>query len=102
MLRVSTFRWVTRKDANDVVFAAMQPAVRFTLDDVMELPPTSYVDREVVLDPKAQKAYDLMFRKLRMLADDGRSITAVNEGVLHSKLLQVAAELRLHRQQDRV
>jgi SNF2 family DNA or RNA helicase len=91
MLRVSQFRWTPKKEANDMVFAAMQPSVRYTLDDVMELPPTSYVDREVVLDPQAQKAYDMLTAKLRTMTNDGRSITAVNEGVLHTKLLQVAA-----------
>jgi SNF2 family DNA or RNA helicase len=90
MTRISQFRWVARKEANQIVHEAMQPSVRFTLDDVLELPPTSYVDREVVLDAQAQKAYDLLIRKLRMMTDNGKAITAVNEGVLQTKLLQVA------------
>lgn len=90
MRRLTQFKWVARREANEVVHAAMQPSVRYTRDDVMELPETSYVDREVKLGPEAARAYKLMFDKLRMITTGGESITAVNEGVLQNKLLQVA------------
>ena len=90
MRRVSQFKLIARDDANDLVHRAMQPSVRFTIQDVMELPPTVFLDRPIKLDPKAESAYKMLFQKARMAADDGRSITAVNEGVLHNKLLQVA------------
>jgi SNF2 family DNA or RNA helicase len=90
MQRISQFRSVARSDANETVHRAMQPSVRFTRDDVMELPPTSYVNREVKLDTAAATAYKMLFDKMRLLTKDGESITAVNEGVLQSKLLQVA------------
>ena len=90
MRRVSQFRWVAREDANDTVHAAMQPAVRFTREDIAELPATSYANREVKLDPVAQRAYDLLFKKMAMLTAKGERITAANEGVLQSKLLQVS------------
>lgn len=90
MRKVSDFRWVPRPEANDIVFAAMQPAVRYTRDDVMELPETSYVDRDVKLDPEGAKAYKLLVDKMRHITSDGQSITAANEGVLQGKLLQVA------------
>lgn len=90
MRKVSTFRWVPRSDANDIVFNAMQPSVRYTREDVMELPDTSYADRKVGVSPEAQKAYKLLYDKARMLTQSGESITAANEGVLTTKLLQVA------------
>jgi len=90
MRRASQFKWYARPEANDIVFDAMQPSVRFALEDVMELPDTSYVDREVKLEADAAKAYSLLFNKMRMLTHCGESITAVNEGVLQGKLLQVA------------
>lgn len=90
MRKLSQFKWLPRPDANVVVHAAMQPSVRYTRDDVMELPPTSYVDREVKLDADAAKAYKMLFDKMRMVTAGGESITAVNEGVLQNKLLQVA------------
>lgn len=90
MRRLSQFRWVARPEANDIVHQQMQPSVRFTRDDIAELPPTSYVEREVKLEPLAAKAYKMLFDKMRTATDGGASITAANEGILQSKLLQVA------------
>jgi SNF2 family DNA or RNA helicase len=90
MRKVSTFRWVPRPEANAIVRAAMNPSVRYTRDDIMELPPCSYVDRTVYLDKQAVDAYKLLYAKARMLTQQGDSITAVNAGVLQSKLLQVS------------
>jgi SNF2 family DNA or RNA helicase len=91
MRKVSQFKWIAREDANEIVHQQMQPSVRFTRDDVMELPETSFVNREVQLDPEAAKAYQMLFAKMAMLTNNGESITAQNEGILQSKLLQVAS-----------
>ena len=90
MRQITQFKWSARTGANEAVHQAMQPAVRYTRDDVMELPETSYVDREVKLEPDAAKAYKMLFDKMRTMSSTGDSITAVNEGVLQGKLLQVA------------
>lgn len=90
MQRVSSFRWVPRPDANQMVQAAMSPSVRYTRNDVMELPDCSYVDRAVLLDADASKAYQIMFRKARLLMQTGESVTALNEGIVQSKLLQIS------------
>jgi SNF2 family DNA or RNA helicase len=90
MRRLSNFRWIPRPDANKVVQAAMSPSVRYSRDDVMELPPCSYVDRVANLDADASKAYQMLYAKARMLTLQGESISAVNEGVLQNKLLQVS------------
>ena len=90
MKRLSQFRWVPRPEANDIVRRAMTPSVRFTREDVMELPPTLYVDRTAPIDKDISEAYKLLFAKARMLSKSGESITAVNEGILQSKLLQVS------------
>lgn len=90
MRRISQFRWIARPEANEIVHQQMQPAVRYTRDDVAELPPTTFVDRHVAQDPEAARAYKLLFDRMRATTDMGKSITAVNEGVLHNKLLQVA------------
>lgn len=90
MRQVTSFRWIPRPEANEVVHAAMQPSVRFTRDDVEELPPTYYVDREAPLEPDAAKAYKIMVDRMRLITAGGENVTAANEGVLQSKLLQVA------------
>lgn len=88
MLQVSTFRWIDRKNAKDIVYEVMQPAVRFTRDDCVELPPTIYQTREVPLTPEQQRVYTQMMQKAKLAFGQGE-VTAANEGVLMSKLLQI-------------
>jgi SNF2 family DNA or RNA helicase len=90
MRRLTQFKWVTKPGANELIRQTMQPAVRYTRDDVMELPPCSVVDRSVKLDADAAKAYSMLYNKARILTQDNESISAVNQGVLHNKLLQVS------------
>ena len=90
MRRINTFRWVPRPEANKIVQAAMSPSVRYALEDVMELPECVVVDRDAPLEDDARRAYKLLFDKARMITQQGDSITAVNEGVLLNKLLQVS------------
>ena len=90
MRQISNFKWISRPEAVDIVHNTMQPSVRFTLDDVQELPPTVYTNRDVKLEPETAKAYKLLFDKMAMLTRQGENITAVNEGVLQMKLMQVA------------
>lgn len=90
MRQVTSFKWTARPEATDIVHRAMQPAVRFTLDDVTELPEVIFENREIKLEPDAAKAYKMLFDKMLMLTNGGQTITAVNEGVLTNKLLQVA------------
>ncbi len=90
MRKISQFRWIPKPEANVIVHGAMAPSVRFTREDVMELPPCSLVERAVTLDVDAAKAYQMLYQKARMLTLKGESISAVNEGVLQSKLLQVS------------
>lgn len=94
MVRISTFRWVTRKEANGIVKNTMSPSVRYLRSDVMELPECLTVDRSAPLDSDTAKAYKMLYAKARLICEGaknaGESVTAVNEGVLHNKLLQVS------------
>jgi SNF2 family DNA or RNA helicase len=90
MLQVSQFKWVPKQDANDIVFDTMQPAVRYTRDDCVELPETIYQERKVILSPEQDRVYKELIRKLKLGFQEG-TVTAANEGVLFSKLLQIAS-----------
>lgn len=90
MRQVSQFRWVPREDANETVFGAMQPAVRFLRDECVELPPVSYVGRAAQMSGEQQRVYETLMKKLTVAFKEGQ-VTALNEGVLFSKLLQISA-----------
>jgi SNF2 family DNA or RNA helicase len=63
----------------DRVFRAMQPAVRFTLDDVTELPPVIERPIDVKMGPKQEHVYEEL-RKHAVVAIQNHQITAVNAG----------------------
>ena len=89
MRQITQFKWLRRQGAQDVIHQQMQPSVRFALEDVTELPDTTYREVPVDMTPEAKKAYKIMFDRMRLMYNN-KEITAVNEGVLQSKLLQVA------------
>lgn len=89
MTRVTQFKWAPKPDAVDQAFSVMQPAVRFTLDDVVELPECVERTIDVELGAKQAKVYGSLVEFAH--AAIGRSeVTAANAGAVMSKLLQVA------------
>lgn len=89
MYRVNQFKWLPKNDANDHVLRALSPNVRYTLDDVVELPP--FVTRMVDVDigPKQKKIYDEVRKAAYAMVQNGE-IRAPNAGAVMSKLLQIS------------
>lgn len=90
MIKVSQFRYVPKADAKEVVYDAMQPAVRFKRDDCVELPDTIYNNLAVGMSAQQARVYKELVTKLKLGFQQG-TVTAVNEGVLFGKLMQVAS-----------
>jgi SNF2 family DNA or RNA helicase len=89
MYKVTQFKWVARPNAQDVVHQALQPAIRFTKDECLDLPEMTYVTREVELTPQQRKYYEAL-RKQLVVQASGEQVTAVNAAVGLSKLLQIS------------
>lgn len=89
MQQVSTYTWVPRDNATDTVKAAMQPAIRFTRDECLDLPPTIYQNHSVELTPDQRKVYNQMAEKLYIQVGEGE-VTAMNEAIKLNKLVQIA------------
>lgn len=89
MKQLGPFKWVPREGSTQIVADAMQPAVRFTRDECVDLPPCLYQTREVALTTEQNKAYKQMAVQLK-LEFQGDQVTAVNEAVKMQKLVQVA------------
>jgi SNF2 family DNA or RNA helicase len=89
MKQLTQFSWVPKPEATEIVHSVMQPAVRFTRDECVDLPPLMYETRQVSLTKEQEKAYKEMVAKLRTEAEQGE-ITAVNEAVKMAKLVQIA------------
>ena len=87
--QVTNFLWVPRPNALQVVEEAMQPAIRFSRDECVDLPPCTYQVRQVELTAPQKKAYKEMLTKLKTEIDNGE-VLAVNEAVKAQKLIQIA------------
>jgi SNF2 family DNA or RNA helicase len=90
MRQLTPFKWIARPDANATVFKCMQPAIRYSLDDCVELPEQVVIERDCELTPEQDKAYKDMMTRLATEAAGGQ-ILAVNEAVKANKLLQILA-----------
>jgi SNF2 family DNA or RNA helicase len=90
MYKVSQFTWKIRSNATDIVYRVLQPAIRFTKDECLDLPPMVYTKRQVELTAQQKKYYKELKTKL-VLDITGEQITAVNAAVTLNKLLQISA-----------
>lgn len=88
MLQISKFKMIPKAKAAEEVYRMMQPSIRFSLDDVVDLPPQIVVQRQVQLTADQKAAYSSMYNLLVAAINNGE-ITAVNEAVKASKLLQI-------------
>lgn len=89
MFKVSQYRWVPKESAVQTVFNALQPAIRFTKEECLDLPEMTYVTREVPLTPQQKKYYDLLKKRL-VIEAAGEEVTAINAAVELNKLLQIS------------
>lgn len=101
MRQVGPFTWVPRDSAVQIVHDAMQPAIRFTRDQCVDLPPCIFQTRLVELTGEQKKAYKEMVNTLRAEVEAGE-VLAVNEAVKVGKLLQIACGVAYGPQGDLV
>jgi SNF2 family DNA or RNA helicase len=90
MLRVSQFKWIPKNDAPKIVYNALQPAIRFTKEQCLDLPEIVTSTRKVPLTAQQEKYYKLM-RLRAVMEAAGQAVTAVNAASVISKLLQISA-----------
>ena len=77
MKQITQFKWTPKQNANDEVFKVLQPAIRYSLDDCVDLPEQVFVEHDVPLTTEQKKAYKDMVSKLAAEYDGGQ-ILAVN------------------------
>lgn len=89
MTQITQFKWVPKLDAQERVHSVLQPAIRFTKDECLDLPDMLYTTRDVPLTNQQEKYYKLI--KDDMVAQAaGAEITAVNAAGIINKLLQIS------------
>jgi len=89
MTRLSMFKWVPKQGAHVEAYKLMQPAVRFAIEDCVDLPEMSVQKRDVELSAEQAKAFKEMKRDLQLMIKE-KQINAANEAVLRMKLIQIS------------
>jgi SNF2 family DNA or RNA helicase len=89
MLKATMFKWVPKPESKALVLEALQPAIRFTKEQCLDLPPVMTMTRTVALTPQQIKYYNALKDQL-MVQTAGTTITAVNAAAGVSKLLQIS------------
>lgn len=89
MYKFNRFKWMPKPDAYQQVYDALQPAIRFTKKECLDLPPVLTETRVVAMTAQQAKYYNLMKTKLVMQAA-GETISAVNAAAAVSKILQIS------------
>lgn len=89
MRQISRFKWVPTAWAKDKVYSALQPALRYTKKECLDLPPVTYQTREVPLTAQVARYYKALKTQMRIEAA-GQPVSAVNAAASLSKLLQIS------------
>ena len=89
MRKITQFKYVPRIEAKGLVYKALQPAIRYTKEECLDLPDITYVTRDVALTAQQNKYYKLMKQRLIVNAA-GEDITMVNAAAAMNKLLQLS------------
>jgi SNF2 family DNA or RNA helicase len=90
MFKVTQFRWIPKENASEIVHNALQPAIRFTKEQCLDLPEMTYVKREVEMTRQQLKYYEELRKRMSIIAAE-EQITSANAAVNMNKLLQLSA-----------
>ena len=89
MNQISRFKWLPKSNCTEQVHRALQPAIRFTKKECLDLPEVVYQTRDVPLSPQTQKYY-MALKKQLLVEAAGEQISAVNAAASLNKLLQIS------------
>jgi SNF2 family DNA or RNA helicase len=90
MYRITQFKWLPKAGAQIEARKLLSPAIRYAIEDCIDLPPCTTQKRDVEFSAEQTKAYKTLQKDLRLQVTGGATITAVNEAVLRWKLIQIA------------
>ena len=89
MYKVGQFRYVPKPDSKQTVFKALQPAIRYTKNECLDLPDVMYQHRDAPLSSQQQKYY-VRLKNDMLVKAAGEEISAVNAAAMLTKLLQLS------------
>lgn len=89
MRQITRFKWLPKPSAQQTVFAALQPAIRYEKAQCLDLPDVLYQTREIPLSAQATSFYKELVKEMQVKAA-GETISTVNAAAALTKLLQLS------------
>jgi len=89
MNKLTQFKWVPKPDARDIIHNVLQPAIRYTKNQCLDLPEVVIAKRDVEMTAQQKKYYKLLKDKMVMSAA-GEAVTARNAAIQLAKLMQIS------------
>ena len=89
MTQITKFKWVPKPNSKQEVFKALQPAIRFSKEECLDLPEIMHQTRDIALTNQAQKYYKQLKSQF-MIEAAGEQVSAVNAAANLNKLLQIS------------
>ena len=90
MYRVTQFKWAPKPTATETVYNVLQPAIRYTKDECLDLPEMVYTKRDIELTAQQNKYYKILKNQMVVQAA-GETVTAANAAISLNKLLQLSS-----------
>lgn len=89
MTNINNYLWRPKPDAVNRAYGWMQPSCRYSLEDVVELPPVISRTVDVPLSAEQERVYKRVSTAMAAMVKN-KQIVAVNAGAAMNKLLQIA------------
>lgn len=89
MHRESEYKWIPRKEATQIVYGVMRPAIRYKRDACLDLPGEVVTTLDAPMSAEQNKHYKDVMKQL-YTEIQSKKVVAVNEGIKLSKLMQIA------------
>ena len=90
MHKITQFTYKPKETAKDTVHHVLQPAVRFTKEECLDLPDMVYTKRFIEMTAQQKKYYNTL-KKQMLMQVAGESVTSSNAAINMNKLLQISA-----------
>jgi len=89
MQQLTRFKWIPKPSAEQTVHRLLQPAIRYTKAECLDLPDVTHVSRYAPMTPQQSKYYKQL-KKDMLIQAAGEDVSAVNAASNLTKLLQIA------------
>lgn len=92
-IKLDMYNYIDKPGAKEEAWKVLQPAIRHTREQCLDLPPITYETRDIPMTREQAKLYAQMEKDYIAWLNSGEEISAPNAAVRATKLMQISAGL---------